>query len=314
MVTPSVGDMVRMTDELTLIVWEPKTNTEHFVRTVSFDGDASKFGFLVPTPTPPQIAEANPEVFEHLNTAATPPAADYGSDKGMGSAPAAAGGVQVLDRVSVGQMDAVVLKAAAGDSIKNWLEQNGFQSREALVPWLNHYAKLGWTITAFRYAPGQAATTLNTSAVRLSFSTPTPIYPYLEPADAPQSSRWMRLYVIAPTFVKGFLTKGGAQWEASPAQAPPLSSSNVFEISRLSGVQVSENSKLTTFNDYSQKRPASDLQFLTVKEPASSTGQQGTPGANSQQASDPTSWVIPVVVSVSMVILLSAALLLTRRR
>src|SRR5690349_12193059 len=52
--------------EEALIVWEPSTRKEHFVRTAGFDAQNEDFGFLVPTPARPELAEVDDEVFARL--------------------------------------------------------------------------------------------------------------------------------------------------------------------------------------------------------------------------------------------------------
>ena len=51
---PGPDTTVRIADQEILVVWNPATKTEHFIRQASFRSQAKGFGFLVPTPTPPQ--------------------------------------------------------------------------------------------------------------------------------------------------------------------------------------------------------------------------------------------------------------------
>lgn len=50
---------VAVADESAIIVWDAATETQHFVRRASFRTDAEDFGFLVPTPSRPRLAEAD---------------------------------------------------------------------------------------------------------------------------------------------------------------------------------------------------------------------------------------------------------------
>ena len=48
---------MRIAEESAVIVWEGATRTEHFVRRATFATTAADFGFLVPTPSKPELAE-----------------------------------------------------------------------------------------------------------------------------------------------------------------------------------------------------------------------------------------------------------------
>src|SRR5262245_47756248 len=63
---PRPGQFVRIAEESAVIVWDEKTRTEHFIRRATFDTDAPDFGFLVPTPTKPALAEVSDSVFNDL--------------------------------------------------------------------------------------------------------------------------------------------------------------------------------------------------------------------------------------------------------
>jgi len=68
------GQPVRIADQQILVIWDPDTRTEHFIREAKFsaraegvEGRPEGFGFLVPSPTLPEIAAADGSVFGHLN-------------------------------------------------------------------------------------------------------------------------------------------------------------------------------------------------------------------------------------------------------
>ena len=50
---PHANDRVYVIEESAVIVWDPATKTEHFIRRATFHGKAGDFGFLVPTPSVP---------------------------------------------------------------------------------------------------------------------------------------------------------------------------------------------------------------------------------------------------------------------
>src|SRR5262249_59059096 len=63
---PRPGQFVRIAEESAVIVWDEKTRTEHFIRRATFDTDAPDFGFLVPTPSEPALAEVSDSRFDEL--------------------------------------------------------------------------------------------------------------------------------------------------------------------------------------------------------------------------------------------------------
>src|SRR5437016_3719837 len=56
---PPPGVRVEIADESAIIVWDAAAKTQHFIRRASFATAAHDFGFLVPTPAQPTLAEAS---------------------------------------------------------------------------------------------------------------------------------------------------------------------------------------------------------------------------------------------------------------
>src|ERR1051326_3386095 len=65
-VAPPQNKTVEIADESAIIVWDSATGTEHFIRRATFKSAAQDFGFLVPTPTKPELAEADDAAFKEL--------------------------------------------------------------------------------------------------------------------------------------------------------------------------------------------------------------------------------------------------------
>ena len=60
------GSYVRLAGERTVIVWDAKNKTEHFIRKPLFEGDSKDFGFFVPTPSVPRIAKEKDELLDRV--------------------------------------------------------------------------------------------------------------------------------------------------------------------------------------------------------------------------------------------------------
>src|SRR5580765_3744076 len=65
-IVPNRDGSVAVADEVAVIVYDGATKTEHFVRRATFHTTSADFGFLVPTPSLPELTPANPDAFAAL--------------------------------------------------------------------------------------------------------------------------------------------------------------------------------------------------------------------------------------------------------
>ena len=278
---PAVGDIVRMADEEALIVWDAARRMQHFVRRAAFHTDADDFGFLVPTPARPELAEADDGVFQRLHSAIQPETV-YAStpvfhtcctagcaglllsrgaqvDTGVVSA---APDVIVHEQTRVAGLDAAVLEARNVEALSAWLTEHGYSMRPALERWVAPYVQRGWFVTAFKIARGGDATaptpTFGTRALRMSFATERPYYPYREPDDVDESARALRVYLVAGERMRGAL-EPSAPWDPSVPYARARTDLRTL----LAGTapEPPQSGWLTVFNDVHVERPDADLFF-----------------------------------------------------
>jgi hypothetical protein len=141
---------------------------EHFIRRASFRSSGKDFGFLVPTPGKPELAEVSDGIFDQLEQA-TKPEVVYKDELGIGptlfcgmfflmrsAAPRAAvavDSVRVLDAQRVAGYDAVVLEADSAGALAAWHKDRGYVERPDLSAWLAPYVAAKWKLTAFKIAP-----------------------------------------------------------------------------------------------------------------------------------------------------------------
>ena len=221
------GQAVVNADQSVIIIWDAARKTQHFIRKATFASEADNFGFLVPTPSQPELAESGNEAFPLLARLTAPPPP---RSKGRGGAPlgseAPTGSVTVLEEKLVAGFNAAVLDASSAEALVNWLKNNGYAFSPAVEAWARPYIEQGWKITALKVAKADDATdkkSVAASALRLSFKTDRPLFPYREPSD-PQSvdslgatKRLLRIYFIAEARYRGELTEespwtGKAVW------------------------------------------------------------------------------------------------------
>lgn len=282
---------VAVAGETAVIVWNPKTRTEHFIRTADFTGVSGSMGFLVPTPTPPRLKTIDPDAYrgaiEALENRIAPrvvtvsrPVYRLSSDWSLGlpgslsadeagnistaSRPASVADkgddLRVVSQGRVGGYDTAVLRASDPKAMLSWLRRHGFASDARLEGWLKPYVDRGWSITAFRFA--SKSTSFTSEPIDLRFETNRPFYPYREPTatNAP-ASRSLRVYLVAPERRAGSLD--GARWTTAPEFAGPVDQATEDELQR--GLPLPEGSLsgawLTAFLDRRPVRPASDLVF-----------------------------------------------------
>jgi len=287
-IAPPEGREVAIEHEDALIVWDPGMGVEHFIRRARFDTTAKDFGFLVPTPSKPELAEVPDALFDRLTEAIKPEVKERtgftvepvslffcmtlrsaGVD-GMAptlSAPA----VNVLEQKQVGGLDAAVLEATDTAPLLEWLQRNGYPHSPRLDGWLEPYVKAGWKITAFKIAGelpdsgAQRQVAIQSTLVRMSFSATKPFYPYREPQQArPELGgvRSLRVWLVGPGRLDGTLGEDGRAWPGRVAYAAPRSDLASLLADALPSETTPREGWLTAYVDASSPRRGTDEVFF----------------------------------------------------
>jgi hypothetical protein len=275
---------VEIADETAIIIWDAKSKTQHFIRRASFRTEASDFGFLVPTPTQPTLAEASDEAFSTLAKITEPrivtkPRPPSGGGCGCGAAPPAGNApqVRVLEEKRVAGYDAVVLEAESADALSKWLKDHNYDFSQALTEWVKPYVAARWKITAFKIAK-DAPTEQNvqSSAVRMTFQTEQPFFPYREPTEdgaagqKQQDGRLLRVFFIGEGRVKGVLgEKAVLPWQGKTAWAGQLTAwkrEELLKLLKLPAQTPPESWWLTEFEDHSSPRSGTTDVFFSPSE------------------------------------------------
>lgn len=256
------GGTTKVAGEEVLVVWDASHHTEHFVRHMSFRDASHDFGFLVPTPSRPELAEANDSLFSSLfqlyHRALRRRAIESDHLTNGPIAAAAAAPVQVLEHRQVAGLDATVLSASDSNALAAWLSAHHYQSTPALAQYLEPYVRQHWIVTAFRFDPGAGNAAFGTRALRMTFHADRPFFPYAEPPDAPTvPGRIFRISVISNERVEGRV--GERVWTARTGYAgqPALTSL----ASDLPSGALSGSTWLTTFQEDNSRRGRDDLFF-----------------------------------------------------
>lgn len=281
---PPQGAFVGIAGEAAIIVWDEATKTEHFIRRATFQSDAKDFGFLVPTPTKPELAVADDISFVRLDDATRPElkyertyyptffvAMFFLTRGAMKAAPeaAAVAPVRVLEETRVAGYDAVVLEADDPAALAKWLADHGYDNRPALTEWLAPYVAKKWKLTAFKIAPAEPnAHTVGTQPVRMSFKTDRPLFPYREPRDQREGGktapRFLEIAFVGPWRAEGTIGDGKQTFPGTTKFAAPVDPRYLAE---LPGPKADR--WLTVLDDSSSPRPGVDDLWLDRAKDAS---------------------------------------------
>jgi hypothetical protein len=199
------GPLPSLSVERVLLAYDRAKETEHFVREVVFHRAHEPFGFVVPTPTKPEVAKVAEPLFSRLERSFPYPdfssLGTLGGGQGFGTGRGRLGGVEVLSQQRVGSFTAFVLAATDPKILAKWLDENKLKTTPETEAWLAHYVKLRFYYVAFRYEPSEAKgdeKRLVSETVRISFSTPVPYYPYFEPdRDDALPERVLALWLVS---------------------------------------------------------------------------------------------------------------------
>lgn len=282
---PPPGMFVEVAEESAIIAFDSQARREHFIRRASFRKAGKDFGFLVPTPAIPELAAVPDAVFDALEQATKPqvivktgvggvePSALCGLMFFLRSAPSvavSAAPARVLAEQRVAGYDAVVLEADEPLALATWLKEHGYAARPDLSDWLAPYVAARWKITAFKIAGD--APEVGTQAVRMSFATERPFFPYREPADqrgdraAGEQQRLLRVFFLGDSRVEGTIGAARAPWPGKALWSNSLSAAHLERLVGLEGAlpsPVPASAWLTMFEDSASPRPGTDDLFFT---------------------------------------------------
>jgi hypothetical protein len=284
---PPSGKPVVNADQTVILVWDAASKTQHFIRRASFSSGAEDFGFLVPSPSTPELEEAGDDAFPLLAKITEPevivedaPSSGCGClggamrSKGASYAPLAS--VTVLEEKTVAGFHAVVLEASSAGALVGWLEEHGYAFSAEVEAWAKPYVDQGWKITALsvtKRAAGQAEAEADkrvaAAALRMSFKTERPLFPYREP-DTSQAapalgadSRLLRIFFIGDARYEGKLE--GAPWTGTVAwsgKLAPADRERALAMLKIAPATTPREWWLTEFEDpWPYRLAPSDLYF-----------------------------------------------------
>lgn len=274
-VTHDAGAVVNA-DQTVIMLWDAERKTQHFIRQASFKSDADDVGFLVPTPSRPQLEESGDAAFSTLRRITAPSRRSKSlMPLGCSAMPVAASyrsSVRVIEEKRVAGFDATVLTAANGADLAAWLRDHGYSYSPQVAEWAHPYVAGGWMMVALKVAKpkdGRATSDLKAAALRLSFKTDRPLFPYREPESASAakrlgtSDRLLRIYFIGDGRYRATLGEDG-KWNGRVVWSGDITSSRTGLLADLKLPASAGPSQwwLTEFEDrWPYHRAAGDVYF-----------------------------------------------------
>ncbi len=185
------GADATMNHEVALVHWDGATET--MVMQLAMDATTDHVALVVPTPTPATVAAADKATFTELEQLTAPQIRHQrhwtlgGNTRAPleGARPGAASGApNVVNQVHLGPLEATTLAGGDLTGLQNWLSDNGYAIKAAVLQAMSPYVRDGWSFVAMRLT-STAPIVGGLDPVRLTFGSPTLVYP-------------MRLSVAAP--------------------------------------------------------------------------------------------------------------------
>jgi hypothetical protein len=254
-----------------IILWDAATKTQHFIRKASFLSDAEDFGFIVPSPSQPELEESGNDAFPYLRDLTAPavkkvwrPAIPIGccGSALRGDLPCAASlpMVNVLQEKEVAGFNAVVLETNSSAALVGWLKEHGYAFSPEVQAWAQPYIERGWKFTALKIARNRDNSDKGVAAgaLRISFKTERPLFPYREPDPKASAKalaakqRMLRIYFLAEARYRGELKKE-SPWSGKVAWAgklAPQARTKLLQLLRLPATTGPATLWLTEFEDW----------------------------------------------------------------
>ena len=280
---PPSGKAIVNADQTVIILWDAVAKMEHFIRKASFKSDADDFGFIVPSPTQPELAESGDAAFPALKKLTEPevvkqrrPVGGIGcgcaAERSAGLAAPKSADVRVLQEKVVAGFHATVLEATSAAALTDWLRDHGYANSPEITAWAVPYVTAGWKFTAMKVAKkveDAKEQGVTTAALRLSFKTDKPLFPYQEPDPSSAAdqlnakSRLLRIYFLAESRYRGAMAE--AEWSGKVAWAGRVSLDDRGNVLGMLGLPKETGPAdwwLTEFEDHWPYRAApSDVTF-----------------------------------------------------
>jgi hypothetical protein len=193
-------------------------------------------GLLFPTPTPATVESGDRDDFDAVEREILPQPVYADDWWGFASDGAGAGGtgVEVVEQVTLGPLEATTLKASNSSGLKKWLKYNDYKLSANATKYLDYYVKKKWSFVAVKLE-GSSTLTGELDPLRITFETEKVVYP-MRLSAAASTPQALRLYlfgdsrsdVVQDTSKQAPLNAARSTVWAGPVTDPALASRGSF--------------------------------------------------------------------------------------
>lgn len=241
-----------------ILIWNPKTKTEHLVQSSYFLSNTKSFAFVTPTPSVPMIEGATIDAFDLARKTL------YPTWKPKAADPTAS--VDVKQSVRLGKLEATTIRASDVVALSDWMEKNGFKTNDEQKKWLEKYIQKRWYLTAFRYASEEKV--LQTEPIRMSFKTDVPFNPYFGTQYSWVNGVRQELFLVSPVPLQGIVGAKQA-WGAESKRHTFVTQESAKNLTKSLGLPMDAIDKKSWVNQYVESGKGltnvDDIFFYPVK-------------------------------------------------
>ena len=264
------GEEASIASENAVIIYDRESQTQTFIRSALFSGKGTDFGFIVPTPSEPELSEVDGSVFREATqilARRTPRGAPKGSPPGGTGGFGGGNGVEIVKAQTVAGMKATILRAHETRSLQRWLSDNDYPATPEVMVWVEPYVEKQYFLTAFKIDRKSESVRVQTANVKMVFRTKMPFYPYREPRSSlpPVKNRSLGVYFFGPYIAKARYMNTNIPWEAARKPVSDLTieeADRVMKAAKLEPEQIPVVPNMTYFFDRATVRRDFDVVFV----------------------------------------------------
>ena len=167
------------TDQKAVIFYNQGIET--LIVSITFKGDAESFGWVMPTPSKPEVDKASPELFISLEELTQTKESVL---PGLPLELEGQKGIEILEKKKVDIYDITVLQATSEQALTEWLSSNGYHFPESASYILESYIVNQWYFTCAKIRPEVITQTTEeqlrggqATPLKLVFSSDQIVYP-----------------------------------------------------------------------------------------------------------------------------------------
>lgn len=180
--------IIEETGQQAVLVYDEATERETMMVSMTYQGTADKFVWLIPTPSKPDIERGSKNLITAIEEKINPRNYKSGGSFLLGddltSSAMPETTVTVVESKQVDYYDATVLEATSAEDLVEWLNTNGYTFPDDSTYLLNDYITNGWYFTALKIQNTVDSDSVtadlksgNGTPVQLSFQANNLVYP-----------------------------------------------------------------------------------------------------------------------------------------